>query len=157
MSHQLSSSNQNTLKDSGLLESIDKRLSELESEKNEIEKKFGISESILNSFSFSDKIPLPQTLTQPMGKPKKINYENLQKIEEIKPKEIKSKYKTPDNLKDSLKYEPNINDLADKETFEPTYTTLDELKSKPTVSRDYNVCDYVDNCFNENINELYEK
>ena len=111
----------------------------------------------MNSFSFSDKIQLPQSLNQPIPKPKKINYEHLQKIDDIKPKEYTSKYKTPDNLKDSLKYEPNINDLADKETFEPTFVTLDTLKSKPKVSKDYNVCDYVDNSFNMDVNQLYEK
>lgn len=142
---------------SDVISSIDRRLEQLEKEREEIEKKYGIDENILNSFSFTDKIiKFPPNLTQPIPKPKKINYENITKIEDVVTiKEIKVNYKTPETLLDSLKYEPNINDLKDKEIFEPSYTSLNKLKSKPTIPQGYDVSSYIDDNINDTfINEI---
>lgn len=154
----MSSLNNPSTKDSCLIENIDKKIMEIESEKLEIEKKYGITESILNSFSFNGKLSIPSTLSKYPQKPKKINYDKLTNINDIKmPNGTIIKYKTPDNLIDSLKYEPNINDLADKKIFEPSFYSLNSLKSQPTNGTDYNVSDYVDNIFNEDYNNLYLK
>ena len=130
--------------------SIDKKLEQLEKEREEIERKYGIDENILNSFSFTDKIiKFPPSLTQPIPKPKRVTYENITKIKnDVKIKEPRVNYKTPELLIDSLKYEPNINDLKDKETFEPTYTSLNTLKSKPTIPQGYDITSYIEDDIN---------
>ena len=66
----------------------------------------------------------------------------------MKIKEPRVNYKTPELLIDSLKYEPNINDLKDKETFEPTYTSLNTLKSKPTIPQGYDITSYIEDDIN---------
>ena len=143
-----------TDKTNDVIYSIDKKLEQLEKEREEIEKKYGIDENILNSFSFTDKIiQFPPSLTQPIPKPKRVTYENITKIKnDVKIKEPKVNYKTPELLIDSLKYEPNINDLKDKETFEPTYTSLNTLKSKPTIPQGYDVTSYIE----DDINLVFE-
>ena len=130
--------------------SIDKKLEQLEKEREEIERKYGIDENILNSFSFTDKIiPFPPSLTPPIPKPQRVTYENITKINHaVQIKEPRVNYKTPELLIDSLKYEPNINDLKDKETFEPTYTSLNTLKSKPTIPQGYDITSYIEDDIN---------
>ena len=139
-----------------IIDVIDKKLEILTKEKEEIEKKYGIDENLLNSFSFNGMLPqFPPSLTQSIPKTSKINYENLTKIEEIKPKEIKSKYKTPENYIESLKYEPELKDVFDKETYEPTYISLNNLKSKPSNPKTYDITQFVDESTNEDyFNEI---
>ena len=139
-----------------IIDVIDKKLEILTKEKEEIEKKYGIDENLLNSFSFNGMLPqFPPSLTQSIPKTSKINYENLTKIEEIKPKEIKSKYKTPENYIESLKYEPELKDVFDKETYEPTYISLNNLKSKPSNPKTYDITQFVYESTNEDyFNEI---
>ena len=139
-----------------IIDVIDKKLEILTKEKEEIEKKYGIDENLLNSFSFNGMLPqFPPSLTQSIPKTSKINYENLTKIEEIKPKEIKSKYKTPENYLESLKYEPELKDVFDKETYEPTYISLNNLKSKPSNPKTYDITQFVYESTNEDyFNEI---
>lgn len=148
MEHSLPIQNQ-----SDIIISIDKRLAQLEQERSEIERKYGIDDNVLNSFSFSDKfIQFPSHLTKPIPKPTKIPYETITKINpQYKPKEIKINYKTPENLINSLKHEPNITDLKDKEIFEPSYAHLNTLKSKPTLPHGYDITQYIQ----DNINKDY--
>ena len=126
-----------------IIDVIDKKLEILTKEKEEIEKKYGIDENLLNSFSFNGMLPqFPPSLTQSI--PKKI-----------KPKEIKSKYKTPENYLESLKYEPELKDVFDKETYEPTYISLNNLKSKPSNPKTYDITQFVDESTNEDyFNEI---
>ena len=129
-----------------ILDIIDKRLEILEKERQDIETKYGINENILNNENFPTEITLP--------KPSKINYNKLPGIKErrdIKIPEKKIVYKTPDKLIDSLKYEPDIKDLIDKENFAPTFTSMNILKSNPSNPTTYDVTDFVQ----DNINEEY--
>ena len=129
-----------------ILDIIDKRLEILEKERQDIETKYGINENILNNENFPTEISLP--------KPSKINYNKLHRIKEKKKKKKKKKkivYKTPDKLIDSLKYEPDIKDLIDKENFAPTFTSMNILKSNPSNPTTYDVTDFVQ----DNINEEY--
>lgn len=135
-----------------IIDVIDARLEQLKREQEEIEKNYGIDEQLLNSFSFSGRIyiPTPQEKITLSKSNKRTYFTNLTKIDDtIKPKEPKVQYKTPEMLIDSLKNEPNIKDLLDKETFEPTFTSLNVLKSKPSIQKSYDVTDYVKDTINQ--------
>ena len=150
--------NENFSEDNGknVIDMIDKKLEVLLKEKEEIEKKYGIDENLLNSFSFNGMLPqFPPSLTQSIPKSSKINYDNLTKIQDIKPKEIKRKYKTPDNYIESLKYEPDIKDVFEKDNFQPTFTSLNNLKSKPSNPKTYDITQFIDESINEDyLNEI---
>ena len=115
--------------DNNVLDSIDKRLEMLEKQKEEIQKKYGINEATLNSININD------IRIKKVNKPKLEGSQNLTKIEVLKTSE-KTKvnkninYKTPEKLIDSLKYEPNINDLIQEDEFVPKFTNVKEPKSK---------------------------
>ena len=121
--------------ENNILDSIDKKLEMLEKQKEEIQKKFGIDEATLNSININDhQIQYPSYLNKRIIKPKREGSENLTKIEVLKDREkernININYKTPEKLIDSLKYEPNINDLVLEDEFLPKFTNIKDPKSK---------------------------
>ena len=146
--------------ENNVIDSIDKRLEMLEKQKEEIQKKYGIDEATLNSINISDhKIKYPSYLNKKMGIPKREGYENLTKIEVLKDKDKEKErysninYKTPDKLIDSLKYEPNINDLIQEEEFVPRFSNLNDPKSKSINPPTYEINNYIDDLINPNVFE----
>ena len=141
--------------DNNVIFSIDKRLEQLEKQKEEIQKKYGINESLLNSININDnKFHYPQYINKKITKPKLEDSKYLTKIE-VKPSNEKSKnlninYKTPEKLVDSLKYEPNINDLIKEDEFVPKFSNMKEPKTKSINPPTYDINDYIDNVINPN-------
>ena len=143
--------------DNNIIDSIDKRLEMLEKQKEEIQKKFGIDEATLNSININDnQIKFPQYLNKKTGMPKKELYGNLTKIEVLKDKNkekeknININYKTPEKLLDSLKYEPNINDLIQEDEFVPKFSNIKDPKSKSINPPTYDINNYIDEVINQN-------
>ena len=138
--------------DNNVLNSIDKRLEMLEKQKEEIQKKYGINEATLNSININD------IRIKKVNKPKLEGSQNLTKIEVLKTSE-KTKvnkninYKTPEKLIDSLKYEPNINDLIQEDEFVPKFTNIKEPKSKSINPPTYDINEYIDEVINPNFFE----
>ena len=138
--------------DHNVLDSIDKRLEMLEKQKEEIQKKYGINEATLNSININD------IRIKKVNKPKLEGSQNLTKIEVLKTSE-KTKlnkninYKTPEKLIDSLKYEPNINDLIQEDEFVPKFTNVKEPKSKSINPPTYDINEYIDEVINPNFFE----
>ena len=138
--------------DNNVIDSIDKRLEMLEKQKEEIQRKYGINEATLNSINISD------IRIKKVTKPKLEGSQNLTKIEVFKGNE-KTKinkninYKTPEKLIDSLKYEPNINDLIQEDEFVPKYTNIKEPKSKRINPPTYDINEYIDDVINQNFFE----
>ena len=119
-----------------ILDIIDERLNKLKVEKQEIEKNFGISEEKLQKRGKSKQDNTPMIHNKELKHLQtKHKYENLPSLEIKIKKEEKSNYKTPDVHTDSLKYEPNIDDLYDKNEFEAKFFTLESLKCQPSISR----------------------
>ena len=142
--------------ENNIIDSIDKRLEMLEKQKEEIQKKFGIDEATLNSIKINDnQIQYPQYLKK-LGKPKREGYENLTKIEVLKDKNKEKEkymnvnYKTPEKLIDSLKYEPNINDLIQEDEFVPKFSNIEDPKSKSINPPTYEINNYIDDVINPN-------
>ena len=135
--------------ENNVLDSIDKRLEMLEKQKEEIQRKYGINEATLNSININD------IRIKKVNKPKLEGSQNLTKIEVIKTSE-KTKvnkninYKTPEKLIDSLKYEPNINDLIQEDEFVPKFTNIKEPKSKSINPPTYDINEYIDEVINPN-------
>ena len=141
--------------ENNILDSIDKRLEMLEKQKEEIQKKFGIDEATLNSININDhQIQYPQYINKRIGKPKREGYDNLTKIEVLKQGErernININYRTPEKLIDSLKYEPNINDLVQEDEFMPKFSNVKDPKSKSINPPTYEVNEYIDDVINRN-------
>ena len=138
--------------DNNVVDSIDKRLEMLEKQKEEIQRKYGINEATLNSINISD------IRIKKVTKPKLEGSQNLTKIEVLKDTE-KTKinkninYKTPEKLIDSLKYEPNINDLIQEDEFVPKFTNIKEPKSKSINPPTYDINEYIDDVINPNFFE----
>ena len=138
--------------ENNVLDSIDKRLEMLEKQKEEIQRKYGINEATLNSININD------IRIKKVNKPKLEGSQNLTKIEVIKASE-KTKvnkninYKTPEKLIDSLKYEPNINDLIQEDEFVPKFTNIKEPKSKSINPPTYDINEYIDEVINPNFFE----
>ena len=138
--------------ENNVLDSIDKRLEMLEKQKEEIQRKYGINEATLNSININD------IRIKKVNKPKLEGSQNLTKIEVIKTSE-KTKvnkninYKTPEKLIDSLKYEPNINDLIQEDEFVPKFTNIKEPKSKSINPPTYDINEYIDEVINPNFFE----
>ena len=138
--------------DNNVIDSIDKRLEMLEKQKEEIQRKYGINEATLNSINISD------IRIKKVTKPKLEGSQNLTKIEVLKDIE-KTKinkninYKTPEKLIDSLKYEPNINDLIQEDEFVPKFTNIKEPKSKSINPPTYDINEYIDEVINPNFFE----
>ena len=138
--------------ENNVLDSIDKRLEMLEKQKEEIQRKYGINEATLNSININD------IRIKKVNKPKLEGSQNLTKIEVIKTSE-KTKvnkninYKTPEKLIDSLKYEPNINDLIQEDEFVPKFTNIKEPKSKTINPPTYDINEYIDEVINPNFFE----
>ena len=138
--------------DNNVIDSIDKRLEMLEKQKEEIQRKYGINEATLNSINISD------IRIKRVTKPKLEGSQNLTKIEVLKDIE-KTKinkninYKTPEKLIDSLKYEPNINDLIQEDEFVPKFTNIKEPKSKSINPPTYDINEYIDDVINPNFFE----
>ena len=138
--------------ENNVLDSIDKRLEMLEKQKEEIQRKYGINEATLNSININD------IRIKKLNKPKLEGSQNLTKIEVIKTSE-KTKvnkninYKTPEKLIDSLKYEPNINDLIQEDEFVPKFTNIKEPKSKSINPPTYDINEYIDEVINPNFFE----
>ena len=142
--------------ENNVIDSIDKKLEMLEKQKEEIQKKFGIDEATLNSIKINDnQIQYPQYLKK-YGKPKREGYDHLTKIEVLKDKNkekdknININYKTPEKLIDSLKYEPNINDLVQEDEFVPKFSNINDPKSKSINPPTYEINDYIDDVINPN-------
>ena len=145
--------------ENNIIDSIDKRLEMLEKQKEEIQKKYGIDEATLNSININDqKFKYPNYLSKKMGMPKREGYDNLTKIEVLKDKDkdkekekyLNINYKTPEKLIDSLKYEPNINDLIQEEEFAPKFSNLNDPKSKSINPPTYEINNYIDDVINPN-------
>ena len=138
--------------DNNVIDSIDKRLEMLEKQKEEIQRKYGINEATLNSININD------IRIKKVNKPKLEGSQNLTKIEVLKDTE-KTKinkninYKTPEKLIDSLKYEPNINDLIQEDEFVPKFTNIKEPKSKSINPPTYDINEYIDDVINPNFFE----
>ena len=137
--------------DNNVLDSIDKRLEMLEKQKEEIQRKYGINETTLNSININD------IRIKKVNKPKLEGSQTLTKIEVIKNVE-KSKikninYKTPEKLIDSLKYEPNIYDLIQEDEFVPKFSNIKEPKSKSINPPTYDINEYIDDVINKNFFE----
>ena len=138
--------------ENNVLDSIDKRLEMLEKQKEEIQRKYVINEATLNSININD------IRIKKVNKPKLEGSQNLTKIEVIKTSE-KTKvnkninYKTPEKLIDSLKYEPNINDLIQEDEFVPKFTNIKEPKSKSINPPTYDINEYIDEVINPNFFE----
>lgn len=131
-----------------IIDAIEERLKQLEKEKDEIENLYGINEDVIKEFTNSKEKKeesLKKTQNR-IGKSKsELFYDSkLPKLEITAKKEMKSFYKTPDTLQDSLKYEPNIKDLLDEEEFEPSFTNLNSLKTNPYVPKGSNISSYID-------------
>ena len=138
--------------ENNVLDSIDKRLEMLEKQKEEIQRKYGINEATLNSININD------IRIKKLNKPKLEGSQNLTKIEVIKaPEKTKVNkninYKTPEKLIDSLKYEPNINDLIQEDEFVPKFTNIKEPKSKSINPPTYDINEYIDEVINPNFFE----
>ena len=143
--------------ENNIIDSIDKRLEMLEKQKEEIQKKFGIDEATLNSININDnQIKYPQYLNKRMGMPKREGYGNLTKIEvsrdknKEKEKNLNVNYRTPEKLIDSLKYEPNINDLIHEDEFVPKFSNIKDPKSKSINPPTYEINNYIDEVINPN-------
>ena len=144
--------------ENNIIDSIDKKLEMLEKQKEEIQKKFGIDEATLNSININDRqIQFPNYLNKKIIKPKREGTENLTKIEVLKDREkeknININYKTPEKLIDSLKYEPNINDLIQEDEFVPKFSNIKDPKSKSINPPTYEVNEYIDDVINPNFFE----
>lgn len=63
---------------------------------------------------------------------------------------ININYKTPEKLIDSLKYEPNINDLVQEDEFMPKFSNVKDPKSKSINPPTYEVNEYIDDVINPN-------
>lgn len=118
-------------------------------------KKFGIDEATLNSININDhQIQYPQYINKRISKPKREGYDNLTRIEVLKQGErernININYKTPEKLIDSLKYEPNINDLVQEDEFMPKFSNVKDPKSKSINPPTYEVNEYIDDVINPN-------
>ena len=138
--------------DNNVIDSIDKRLEMLEKQKEEIQRKFGINEATLNSININD------IRIKKVNKPKLEGTQNLTKIEVLKNSEKtkinkNTNYKTPEKLIDSLKYEPNINDLIQEDEFVPKFTNIKEPKSKSINPPTYDINEYIDEVINPNFFE----
>ena len=143
--------------ENNIIDSSDKRLEMLEKQKEEIQKKFGIDEATLNSININDnQIKYPQYLNKRMGMPKREGYGNLTKIEVLrdknkeKEKNLNVNYRTPEKLIDSLKYEPNINDLIQEDEFVPKFSNIKDPKSKSINPPTYEINNYIDEVINPN-------
>ena len=94
-----------------------------------------------------------------MGIPKREMYGNFTKIEVLrdknkeKEKNINISYKTPEKLIDSLKYEPNINDVIKEDEFIPKFTSIKDPKSKSINPPIYEINNYIDEIINPNFFE----
>ena len=134
--------------DNNVIDSIDKRLEMLEKQKEEIQKKYGINEATLNSININD------IRIKKVNKPKIEGSQNLTKIEAVKnidKSKIKNiNYKTPEKLIDSLKYEPNINDLITEDEFTPKFSNVKEPKSKSINPPTYDINEYIYYVINPN-------
>ena len=137
-------------KDYGVIDQIEEKLKQLEKEKNDIENLYGIDQNILSDYlSVQENIKKKINSKKFIEKNNKRNYESLGKLEYKKPEEKKMKYKTPEEFQETLKYEPNLYDLLDKEEFEPKFSSIDDLKTKPNFVRNFDVKEYNDYRFNE--------
>ena len=155
----LESKNYKIPPENNIIDSIDKRLEMLEKQKEEIQKRYGIDEATLNSINIHEqKFKYPNYLSKKMGMPKREGYDNLTKIEVLKDKDkdkekekyLNINYKTPEKLIDSLKYEPNINDLIQEEEFAPKFSNLNDPKSKSINPPTYEINNYIDDVINPN-------
>jgi hypothetical protein len=140
--------------DKNMIDVIEKKLKELEQEKYEIENLYGIDENILEEYSNKIGNPNYQSNSKKISKPSKSKtiYANLPKLEASVKKESKIPYKIPESLQDSLKYEPDIKDLLEEEEFEPSFSSLSNLKIPPSMKKGYNINNYV-----EYINDDYKR
>jgi hypothetical protein len=154
-----------------IIDAIEERLKQLEQEKDNIEKMYGINEDLIKEYSnhstnnnnfnnqnnksrFPSKLNTTNKLSQNFNT--KNYYTNtttpLPKLEiQTTKKDFKnSLYKTPESLQDSLKYEPSIKDLLDENDLEPSFSNLNNLKTNPFIAKSSNISVYINH-----INEDY--
>lgn len=127
---------------SSILSQIEEKLKILNEEKSEIENKFGINEDILEKYlnNPEDIIPNKKQIIN-----EKISFENLPKLTQSKEHQKKLTYKTSEKYKESLKYEPSIDDIA---LFTPSElffknTNINDQKT-PQIVYHHNFNKYVD-------------
>ena len=136
-----------------VIDQIEYKLKQLEKEKNEIENLYGIDENILNNYlTVQENIKNKISTKKVVSNNKMRNYDNLPGLEYKKPEEKKKNYKTPETLQDSLKYEPNLNDLLDENEFEPNFNSLSDLKTTPTIHKGFDSRVYIEYIQDEYIN-----
>lgn len=122
--------------DLNIINIMEERLQQLKVEKEEMEKLYGVSEEKFKTIGKVKKDVTPSLQNYELAKLKEINrLDGLPSLEVQPKKEEKRIYKTPDALVDQLKYEPNINDLIDKNEFDAKFYTLDSLKCPPANSK----------------------
>jgi len=126
-----------------ILNEIEQRLNMLEKEKNEMENLYGIDEDIINDSSvIKSHFEKTTEIKNKFNSARIYENSNLPKLE-IKKKEIKRIYKTPEILKDSLKYEPAINDLRSEKEFEPSFSFHHKIENNPYIPKGSSVNNYV--------------
>jgi hypothetical protein len=152
-----------------IIDVIEQRLRQLELEKDQIEKIYGINEDLIKEYTTSNNLinakenininnrnsklhSYTNTNNLPAATISKKNYYAstnipLPKLENTNKKEINLKntnYKTPESLQDSLKYEPNIKDLLDQDDLEPDFKSINNLKTNPFIPKSSNISEYID-------------
>lgn len=137
-----------------VIDQIELKLKQLEQEKNEIENLYGIDENTLNNYiSIQENIQNKISNKKIISTINKRNYENLTEFEPKSQKaERKINYKTPESLQDSLKFEPDLNDLRDDNEFEPNFNTLRALKTNPIIPKGFDPKKYIEYIQDEYIN-----
>ena len=154
-----------------IIDAIEERLKQLELEKDNIEKMYGINEDLIKEYSnnstnninfnnLNNKSKFPSKINTTNKISQNFNTKNyytntstpLPKLEtQTTRKDFKnSLYKTPESLQDSLKYEPSIKDLLDENDLEPSFSNLNNLKTNPFIAKSSNISEYINH-----INEDY--
>jgi hypothetical protein len=124
------------ISEKNIVDIMEERLQKLKEEKEEMEKLYGVNEENLKHLGKIKKELAPTVQNKEFKKiQKQHKLENLPSLEVKIKKETKKAYKSPDALVDSLKYEPNIDDLYDKNEFEAKFFSLESLKCPPSNSR----------------------
>ncbi len=161
--NQINDINENN-NDKNIIDEIELRLQELEKEKDQIEDLYGINEDVLNEYTNNkiinkannDNYKEYNSKINTLYNKTATNQGKLPKLQASEKKEMKSSYKIPETLQESLKYEPSIKDLLDEEEFEPSYTNLNSLKIHPSIPGPSDISNYID-FINREYNENYIK
>jgi hypothetical protein len=139
-----------------IIQAIEDRLKILEKEKDQIETMYGIDYNLINNFQESKKKIQQQNINSFKNQHAIYEKSPLPKLEVSKKKEIKNVYKTPEYLKESLRYEPNIKDLWTEKNFEPSFSNLKSLKTTTILPRGDGIYNYISWLSHEFLNNYIE-